>query len=52
MQEVKEKEEEVFEIPDELKEEIINIMNDCPNIEKVSVGQSFNKSVEASLIDE
>ena len=35
MQEVKEKEEEVFEIPDELKEEIINIMNDCPNIEKV-----------------
>src|SRR5574344_2249247 len=35
MQEVKEKEEEVFAIPDELKEEIINIMNDCPNIEKV-----------------
>lgn len=27
--------EEVFEIPDELKKEIVDIMNDCPNIEKV-----------------
>ena len=35
MQEQIEKEEEVFEIPDELKKEIVNIMNDCPNLEKV-----------------
>ena len=35
MQDSKQQEDETFEIPNELKEEIINIMNDCPNIQKL-----------------
>ena len=35
MQDNKQQEDETFEVPNELKEEIINIMNDCPDIKKL-----------------
>ena len=35
MQDNKQREDGTFEIPNELKEEIINIMNDCPDIQKL-----------------
>lgn len=35
MKQIDEQEEEDFEIPKELKQEIINIMNDCPDIRRL-----------------